>query len=309
MKNFLSLKDLTAGEINALVKLAYSIKKRPGDYKGRLKGKSVGLLFQKPSLRTKTAFCLGGQQLGADVIYYSPDEVKLGQREKISDVAKTLSAYMNIVVLRTFSHQIIEEFAGSFKGAVVNGLSDLLHPSQIVGDLLTLFELNKNIKKIKCVYLGDGNNVCHSLLYAFSILGGNVFIATPLGFEPDREVVRTCYSIAKKSKARICIGNNPLEAVSGADVIYTDVWISMGKEDETKMRKKVFKRFMVNDKILTFAKNNYIVMHCLPAHRGEEISDSVLDSANSKVFIQAANRLHSAKAILLYTQGERLCRK
>ncbi len=301
MRNFVSLKDLSRKELIRLVELSFRIKKKPSLYRDALRGKDVGLLFQKPSLRTKTSFYVGAMQMGARVVYYSPEEVKLGQREKVSDAARTLAGYLNGIVLRTFSHSVIEEFAKVRTLAVINALSDLLHPSQVLGDLLTLYELKKDVKKIKFVYIGDGNNVCHSLIYAFSILGGNIFIATPKGYTPDRKVLQEATQIAKKSNAKITMLSDPKRAALLADVLYTDVWASMGKEKEMTERKKVFKRFRIDDKILKMAKKSCIVMHCLPAHRGEEITDSVIDGKNSVVFKQAQNRLYSAKAILLYT--------
>ncbi len=299
MKDFISLKNISRDSLVKLIELAYDIKRKPNAYGNKLKGKSVGLLFQKPSLRTKTAFYLGALQLGAAAVYYSPDEVKLGEREEISDVANTLSGYLDAAVLRTFSHKTIEEFVLCPKISVVNGLSDLLHPSQVLGDLLTLRELGKDVRKTEFSYIGDGNNVCHSLLYAFSILGGSISIASPKGYEPEEKILKDCFAIAKKSKAKITVCNSPFKAAKSADVLYTDVWISMGKEKQNKARKRAFKRFRIDDKILMSAKNNCIVMHCLPAHRGQEISDSALDGKHSVVFLQAENRLHSAKAILL----------
>ncbi len=300
MKNFVSLKHLSKKDLQGLVKLSLKIKKNPSGYRGALKGKYVGLLFQKPSLRTKTSFYLGALQMGAGVIYYSPDEVKLGEREEPYDVASTLARYLDAVVLRTFSHSIIEQFSRVKGMAVINALSDLLHPSQVLGDLLTLYELGRNIRKIKVSYIGDGNNVCHSLIYAFSILGGNLFVATPHEYVPDRNVVREARKFSSVSGARIQIINDPYKAAKSADVLYTDVWVSMGKEREIAKRKKFFKRFRIDDKILKMAKKDCVVMHCLPAHRGEEITDSVIDGSNSVVFRQAENRLYSAKAILVY---------
>jgi len=300
MRQFISLKNLSRDNILKLIELIYNIKNNPPIYKNRLKGKYIGMLFQKPSLRTKTSFYLAALQLGAQAIYYGPDEVKLGQREQISDVAKTLSQYLDAIVLRTFSHRAIEEFAKYSTVSVINGLSDLLHPSQVLGDLFTLHELRRDFKKIKFSYIGDGNNVCHSLLYAFSILGGNICIAAPRGYEPNCSILEECSRLSRGSGANIYVSNSPQEVAKDADVLYTDVWASMGKEEEVKRRKKIFKRFTIDDKILMLARNDCLVMHCLPAHRGQEIADSVIESKKSVVFLQAANRLYSAKAIILY---------
>ncbi|UCD16017.1 MAG: ornithine carbamoyltransferase [Candidatus Omnitrophota bacterium] len=299
MKHFTSLKYFSGKQIKALLELALKVKKRPSVYKSKLKNKYVGLIFQKPSLRTKTSFYVGALQLGAQVVYYAPDEVKIGEREKISDVARTLSGYLDSIVVRTFSHKVIEEFAQNSAVAVINALSNLLHPSQVLGDLMTLAELKKDVKKIKFTYIGDGNNVCHSLLYAFSILGGNICIAHPCGYNPQDQVLEECYKLAKKSGAKISLTNEPADVAKEADVLYTDVWSSMGKESEREQRRKIFRDFQINEELLALAKKDCLVMHCLPAHRGEEITDSVIDGKNAVVFLQAENRLHSAKAILL----------
>jgi ornithine carbamoyltransferase len=298
MNNFIALRDFSAGEINALIELALKIKKNPLDYQTVLEGKYVGLLFEKPSLRTKTAFYVGSLQLGAQAIYYAPQEIKLGQREEIRDAARTFSKYLDAVVLRTSSHAILEEFSKFSSKPVINALSDFLHPSQAIADILTIRELKKDIRKIKVAYAGDGNNVCNSLIYAFSILGGNLSLAIPARYKPREIVLRQAMAKSASSGARIELAASLKEAVCGADIIYTDVWTSMGKEAEYKIRKKYFKNFQINDTILKLAKSDAAVMHCLPAHRGEEITDSVIDGVNSVVFLQAENRLHAAKAIL-----------
>ena len=300
MSHFVSLKYFSSRRINELIDLALQMKKGPSSFKDILKGKSVGLLFEKASLRTKTSFYIGALQLGAEAIYYSPQEVKLGERETIADVARTLSVYLDIIVLRTFSHHNILEFVESSSVPVVNALSDLLHPSQVLADMLTIRELKGDIKKLKVSYIGDGNNICSSLIYAFSILGGNLCLAIPKNYLPPKNIVSEVENYCKISGAKINFTTSALTAASDADVLYTDVWTSMGKENERKIRKKVFKNFQINDKILSEAKKDVIVMHCLPAHRGEEITASVIDGERSVVFQQAENRLHMAKAILAY---------
>jgi len=300
MSHFVSLKYFSFQEINELIDLALQMKKDPFSFENTLKGKSVGLLFEKASLRTKTSFYIGALQLGAKAIYYSPQEVKLGEREVIADVARTLSVYLDIVVLRTFSHHSILEFGESSSIPIVNALSDLLHPSQVLADMFTIRELKGDIKKLKVSYIGDGNNVCSSLIYAFSILGGNLHLAIPQNYLPPKDIVSEVENYCKISGAKIKFTASALEAAGDADVLYTDVWTSMGKEDEGRVRKKVFKNFQINDKILNEAKDDVIVMHCLPAHRGEEITASVIDGERSVVFQQAENRLHTAKAILAY---------
>jgi ornithine carbamoyltransferase len=300
MKHFIALKDFTCKEIEELVALALEVKQKPSNFSKKLCGKYVGLLFEKPSLRTKTAFYIGSLQLGAQAIYYTSAEVKLGERERVSDVASTLTSYLDAVVLRTFSHNTVSEFAEFSKIPVINGLSDFLHPSQALADIMTIVEKKNKIKGLKVAYLGDGNNVCNSLMYALTILGGNISVATPVGYEPSSEVLEAVRAIAKTTGAIIDVINSAATAAEGADVIYTDVWVSMGNKDDQKSRKKAFKNFQINDTILSSAKSDAIVMHCLPAHRGEEITDSVIDGKNSVVFQQAENRLHTAKAILLY---------
>ncbi|MFH1519205.1 MAG: ornithine carbamoyltransferase [Candidatus Omnitrophota bacterium] len=300
MSHFVSLKYFSSQEINQLLDLSSQMKKNSSASKSMLQGKSVGLLFEKASLRTKISFYIGALQLGAKAIYYSPQEVKLGQREEISDVARTLSVYLDVVVLRTFSHQNILEFAEASSVPIINALSDALHPSQALADIFTIRELKGDIKKLKVAYVGDGNNVCNSLIYAFAILGGNLNLAVPQGYLPSKSILDEVKSYCKISGAQINLTNSAFTAAADADVLYTDVWASMGKEEEVETRKKAFKNFQINDKILGEAKGDVIVMHCLPAHRGEEITASVIDGKNSVVFQQAENRLHTAKAILAY---------
>ncbi|RKY38650.1 MAG: ornithine carbamoyltransferase [Candidatus Omnitrophota bacterium] len=300
LSNFISLKYFSKRKINNLITLTARIKKNPQKFKRVLNDFTIGLLFQKPSLRTKTAFYLGALQLGARAIYFSPQEVQMGEREATFDVARTLARYLDCVVLRCFSHQTILDFVKASTIPVVNGLSDFLHPSQVLGDLFTLHEVKKDIRRIKVVFIGDGNNVCHSLLYGFSIIGGNLVVATPENYSPNREVVQEVKDFAKVSGAKIEVLHDPIKAAEDSDVVYTDVWVSMGKEKESSKRIKAFKKFQVNDKILKKAKKTCVIMHCLPARRCQEITSKVLDSKNSIVFLQAENRLHSAKAILVY---------
>ena len=300
MSHFVSLKYFSSQEINEILDLATQMKKNPRVSKSVLEGKSVGLLFEKASLRTKTAFYIGAQQLGAKVIYYSPQEVRLGQREEVADVARTLSVYLDAIVVRTFSHSSILKFSEISSIPVVNALSDLLHPSQALADILTIRELKGDLKKLKVAYIGDGNNVCNSLIYAFSVLGGNLHLAIPKGYQPYESILDEVASYHRVSGAKINLTESASQVAKDADVLYTDVWTSMGKEQEKDERKKAFKNFRIDDKILKVAKDDVIVMHCLPAHRGEEITSSVIDGKNSVVFQQAQNRLHTAKAILAY---------
>jgi ornithine carbamoyltransferase len=300
MKHFIALKDFTSREVAEFIDLSIKIKNKPLNYSKRLRGKCIGLLFEKPSVRTKTAFYVGALQLGAQAIYYTPQEVKLGEREKVSDVASTLASYLDAVVLRTFEHNTVSEFAKFSTIPVINGLSDFLHPSQVLADVMTIVEKKGKVKGLKVVYIGDGNNVCNSLMYVLAILGGEFYVVTPRGYEPSAEVVESVKKIASQTGAAIDISNSLFDTVNDADVLYTDVWVSMGNRDDEEARKKAFKNFQINDTIVSRAKSGAIVMHCLPAHRGQEITDSVIDGKNSVVFQQAENRLHTAKAILLY---------
>lgn len=299
VKHFVSLKDFSSAEIERLINLSVEIKKKSCRYKNVLKDKCIGLFFEKPSLRTKTAFYVGALQLGASALYYSPDEVKIGEREKIGDVARTVSGYLDAVVLRTFDHENVLEFAKYASIPVINGLSNLLHPTQVLADMMTIQELKGPVKNLKIVYLGDGNNVCNSLIYALSILGGNLSVATPKKYAPSSRVMAQVPALCRVSKGKISLTGSVEEAVASADVLYTDVWTSMGEEKERKERKRIFQKFQINDKILKLANDNCIVMHCLPAHRNEEITDSVIDGSRSVVFQQAQNRLYAAKAVLV----------
>ncbi len=303
IKHFISLADFSQNEIFGLLELARKIKEVPRRYSKKIEGKTVGLLFQKPSLRTKTSFYVGTLKLGGAPVYFSPQEVKLGERESVSDAAKALSRYLDCVILRTFSHQVILDFTAAAGIPVINGLSGLLHPAQVLGDLFTLYERKKDLKKIKFSYIGDGNNICHSLMYAFSIFGGNISVACPEGYGPDQSILDETRMVAQKSGGTISIGSDPAAAARDADVLYTDVWTSMGDEVQASERVKDFTAFQLNEDLLRTANPDCLIMHCLPAHRGQEITDGVIDSVNSVVFDQAENRLHTAKAILVSLLG------
>lgn len=302
-KDFISIEDLGAQEIEEIFALTNELKKDKDKYSQALKGKTIALIFQKPSNRTRVSFAVGCFQLGGHSIYLGPDEINLGVREAIKDVAGTLSRYVDGIVLRTFEHNNVVELAKYSTVPVINGLSDLTHPCQALSDVYTIKEKLRTFKDKTLCYVGDGNNVCHSLLYACSKIGLNLNIATPKKFEPNKEITSGANDFAKVSGAKINLSHNPNEACKDADVIYTDVWTSMGQEKEAKMRKSAFKDFQVNKKLASLAKSDCLIMHCLPAHRGEEITDEVVDSKNSVVFDQAENRLHIQKAILLKLLG------
>jgi len=294
-RDFLRLRDFSSEEIDYLLKRALELKSGKDANKCPLIGRNIGLIFEKASTRTRVSFEVGIYQLGANSIYLNPREIQLGRGETIHDTAKTLSRYLDAIVIRTFSHNTLIDFASSSSIPVINGLSDLLHPCQALGDMMTVLEKKGKLKGINLSYIGDGNNVANSLIEASSMMGINLKIACPKGFEPDTEVLKEQKASAK---SEIRIVRNPKDAAMGADVLYTDAWVSMGQEKEEKQKKKYFKAYQLNSKILSYAKKDAIVLHCLPAHRGEEITDDVIDSPQSAVFDQAENRLHTQKALL-----------
>lgn len=294
-RDFLRLWDLSSEEINSLIERAMRLK--AGEDKNRcpLIGRSIGLLFEKSSTRTRVSFEVGIYQLGGQAIYMNKSDLQLGRGETIEDTAKTLSRYLNGIVIRTFAHNMIEKFANTATIPVINGLSDLHHPCQVLADLMTIMEKKGKLKGIHLAYIGDGNNVANSLIEAASRMEINLTIACPEGYEPDPDVLERAREIAR---SEIIILRDPREAAGRADVVYTDVWVSMGQEKEADERRKRFRPYQVNMDLLRCAKRDVIVLHCLPAHRGEEITDDVIDGPYSVVFDQAENRLHTQKALL-----------
>ena len=301
-RDFLSVRDFTSEEIWETYELALEMKKNRLGYIDSLKGKTLALIFEKPSLRTRTSFDVGIQQLGGFSLYLSPNEINLGKRESVYDVAKNLERMVEGIMIRTYSHQIVVDMANHASIPIINGLTDFSHPCQAMADFLTILEVKggkeKNIKGLKLCYAGDGNNVAHSLMFAGARLGVNVTVACPEGFEPDKKAIELSNEDAKATGAKIEIINDPIEGAKGADVIYTDVWASMGQEKEAEERKKIFKPFQVNDELMSHTNKGAIFMHCLPAHRGDEVTDSVIDAPYSVVFQEAENRLHAQKAIM-----------
>jgi len=302
-KDLLSVGNLSAKEIEGLFVLTGQLKKNKAKFSKVLAGKTLALVFQKPSNRTRVSFEVGMYQLGGYSLYLSPAEINLGVRETIADVAKTLSRYVDGIVLRTYAHKNALEMAKSANVPVINGLSDFSHPCQALADIYTIREKLKTLKGKTLAYVGDGNNVCNSLLYACAKAGLNMNVACPKGYEPDGGVFEAAKVMAKGAK--INLFHDPKLAVKNADVVYTDVWASMGQEKEAAKRKKAFKDFQVNKKLLKSSRKNVLIMHCLPAHRGEEITDEVIDSKNSIVFDQAENRMHVQKAILIKLLGDK----
>ncbi len=299
-KHFLTLTDFSSAELGRHLKRALKLKAETlaGRRNRTLERKILGLVFEKPSLRTRVTFEVGMRQLGGDSIYLSAQEVQLGVRESVADVARNLERWVDGIVLRTFRHETAEELARNCSIPVINGLTDLLHPCQVFSDMLTVLEKRGRLEGIRVGYVGDGNNLANSWLLGAAMLGMELTVACPKGYQPDRSVLRDAKRRAKETGAKIAIAHAPEKAARNADVLYTDVWTSMGKEKEGARRRAAFKGFQVNRQLLAAAAEDVLVMHCLPAHRGEEITDDVLDGPHSIVFDQAENRLHAQKVLL-----------
>ncbi len=301
MKDFLAISDYSSDEIQDLLDLAVKLKKqyfKKGN-KPIFKGKVLGMIFQKPSLRTRISFDMAMRHCGGDALYLSPSEIGLGKRESIADVARVLSGYVQGLMARVFEHDHVLELATWSEIPVVNGLSDYNHPCQGMADALTIQEkFGKKSKGLNVSYVGDGNNVTVSLMHVSALLGWNVAVATPEGYDVNPKAIEIAQKIAKKTKSKLTFVRDPHEAVKGAHVIYTDTWTSMGQEEETAKREKIFPPYQVNAKLVGEADKDVIVMHCLPAHRNHELTDGVADGKHSVIFPQAHNRLHAQKAIL-----------
>lgn len=298
-KDFITVRDMTSRDIFKLLKVAAKLKKSPFSKNKVLKDKTIALLFQKPSTRTRISFEVAAVHLGGYVLYLSPSEVAMGTREPVKDVACVISRYVDGVVARVFSHEDVEIMAKYSDVPVINGLSDLYHPCQALSDVFTVKEKMGKTRGVKLAYIGDGNNVLNSLMLACAKTGINVNAATPVGYEPDPEIEEEAKMIGKKTRAKIQVMNDPIEAVKGANVVYTDVWTSMGQEEEKAKRLKDFSGFQLDMKLIRGAKKDVFVMHCLPAHRDEEITTDVIDGKNSIVYDQAENRMHVQKALLV----------
>ena len=302
MKHFLSLADLTPKELFGLLDLAVALKAewKQGGNPPYLQGKTLGMIFQKPSLRTRVSFDVAMLHLGGHALCLSPNEITLGQRESVGDVARVLSRYVDAIMARVFGHKDVLDLARHASAPVINGLSDYSHPCQGVGDLLTVYERFGKLKGVKIAYIGDGNNVANSLIFGCTLAGADFAIATPIGFEIKGDVVAKAQAFAAKSGSRLYFTHDPNEAAREADVLYTDAWTSMGQEAESAKRLDAFSlRYQINAALLTRARRNAIVMHCLPAHRGQEITDEVADGPQSALWDQAENRVHAQKAILV----------
>jgi len=294
-RDFLKLTDLTGDEITGLLRRAIDLKAGKDASLCPLIGKNIGLFFEKPSTRTRVSFEAGIYQLGGNSICMTPAELQLGRGETIADTAKSLSRYLHAIMMRTYSHETLEAFALNSSIPVINGLSDLRHPCQALADAMTLLEKKGTVEGLKVAYVGDGNNVCNSLIEAAAVLGFNLTVACPEGFEPHTEILEKSRAAAR---SEIVILRDPREAAGMADAVYTDVWVSMGQEREADEKKRRFSEYQINSRLLSCAKRDVIVLHCLPAHRGEEITDEVMDGPHSVVFDQAENRMHTQKALL-----------
>jgi ornithine carbamoyltransferase len=295
--NLVSIKELDKNFMEEIFSRTGLLKSGKSVSKGQLSGKTLALVFEKPSSRTRVSFEVAMFQLGGYTIYLDHSDIGLGVRESVGDVGKVLSRYVDGIVLRTFAHTRVLEMAESSTVPVINGLSDRFHPCQVLSDIYTIRE-KRGDGKVKLAFVGDGNNVAHSWLHGAAKVGWDISVASPHGYEPKPEIVKESIKDAEKTGARIEVVNKPAQAVRDADIIYTDVWASMGEEDEKEERKKVFRDYQVNRELLKMARKNALVMHCLPAHRGEEITDDVIDGPQSIVFDQAENRLHVQKGIL-----------
>jgi ornithine carbamoyltransferase len=300
LKDLISINDLTPKEVSQIFTTAAAIKAKPQDFREALAGRSVALIFEKPSLRTRVTFDLGATQMGASCVYLDHQGVRLGERESVKDMALNLERWVDCIVARVFSHEVVIEFAAHARVPVINGLSDFSHPCQGLTDYFTLTEkVGDNLKGFRIAYVGDGNNTCHSLIFGAAKVGAHITVGTPKGYEPDSTVLKLARREAKKTGAKITVVHDPCEAVERADAVYTDVWASMGFESETEKRREIFSAFRVTRKLMNAAHKGAFFMHCLPAHRGDEVDADVIDQKGSIVYDQAENRLHIQKAIML----------
>ncbi|MFX3639201.1 MAG: ornithine carbamoyltransferase [Candidatus Pristimantibacillus sp.] len=299
-RDFLMLGDYTPEEIRYLIDLAIDLKKKQkaGETHHLLKGKTLGMIFEKSSTRTRVSFEVGIYQLGGQGLFLSGNDLQIGRGEPIWDTAQVLSRYLDGIMIRTFAHRKVVELARGATIPVINGLTDSSHPCQALADYQTILEHKGRLEGLKVAYIGDGNNVVHSLMMGAAKLGVNISVATPEGYEPDADMIQQARDHAAETGAQIHICRDPKEAVADADVIYSDVWASMGQEQEQKERELAFANYQVNEELAKYAKKDYSFMHCLPAHRGEEVSEGVIDGKHSIIFDQAENRLHAQKAIM-----------
>jgi ornithine carbamoyltransferase len=298
-----SISDLSSAEVRAILKLGRAVKGSPREYRQALDAKQMVLMFEKASLRTRLSFEAGINAMGGNAIFVDQTNSPLGERETIADVARNLERWVDVIVLRTYAHDTITDMAANARVPVINALSDFEHPCQALGDFMTLEEHYGSVAGLNFTYVGDGNNVCHSLMLTGAQLAANVTVATPRGYSPDIEIVTIAREIAARNGVEVRLLQDPQAAVEGADAVYTDVCVSMGFEHESTKRAPIFRPFQVNEALMAKAKSSAVFMHCLPARRGEEVTDAVIDSPQSIVFDQAENRLHVQKALLLLLLG------
>ncbi len=304
-RDLLSIMDVQ-DDLDEILRLASDMKHRweGGEGHTPLFNKCLGMIFEKPSTRTRVSFEVGMVQLGGHALYLSPKDLQIGRGETIADTARVLSRYVHAIVYRAFKHDVMVELANNATVPVINGLDDLEHPCQILADLLTIKEHKGDFKELTLAYVGDGNNVCNSLLLGSALIGMNMNVGCPEGYLPDESIFESASKIAQENEAHIHLLSNPKEVVKNADIIYTDVWVSMGDEEEKEKRLSIFAPYQINSELVRLAKPDCVVMHCLPAHRGQEITDEVIDGSHSIVFDQAENRLHAQKALLVRLLGE-----
>lgn len=299
-RDFLSLADFTPEELQYLLDLAIELKRKQkaGEVYQPLKGKTLGMIFEKSSTRTRVSFEVGMYQLGGHALFLSKNDLQIGRGEPIMDTAQVMSRYLDGIMIRTYAHRTIIELARGATVPVINGLTDRSHPCQALADYQTVLEHKGRLRGLKVAYIGDGNNMVHSLMMGAAKLGIDFACASPQGYEPNAGIVKSTQDVANQTGSKLYVGNDPKEAIADADVVYTDVWASMGFEEEQKEREIAFANYQVNEELTKLAKKDYLFMHCLPAHRGEEVSEGVIDGPNSIIFDQAENRLHAQKAIM-----------
>ncbi len=297
-RDFLSLADFSRAELDEILQLASTLKRdlEAGKRPALLAGKSLAMIFEKPSLRTRVTFEVGMNQLGGHAVYLTEHDIQLGKRESVADIARNLDRLVDLIMARTFAHETLIELAQSASVPVINGLSDLLHPCQVLSDVLTITERRGRMEGLRVVFIGDGNNMVNSWMNAAAHFGFDLVFAGPPGYEPDA----TIRALAESRGARITTTHSVYDAARAADVIYTDTWVSMGQEEEADQRRESFRPYQVNGEVMSFAQPDALVMHCLPAHRGEEITTEVIDGPQSVVFEQAENRLHLQKAVMVW---------
>lgn len=300
MRDLVSTRDLSPSEVRSVLDLAAVVKARPSDFRRTLDGKQLVMFFEKPSLRTRLTFEAGMASLGGTAFFMDQTGGRIDARESLHDIAHNVERWVDVIVLRTFAHSTVEDMAAHASIPVINALSDLEHPCQALADYSVLQERFGNLKNVTLAYVGDGNNVAHSLLLTGALLGSHVRVATPAGYEPNAAIVQTAVEFAQETGARLEVMTDPQKAVAGADAVYTDAWASMGQEKESDTRIPIFRPYQVNEKLMSKTASHALFMHCLPAHRGQEVTDDVMDSPQSVIFDQAEGRLHVQKAILMF---------